>query len=845
MRAIVAVLILSCSLWAAPTIQTVTTGAELTTAIGVAAAANTGPQVIVLTAGNNFDTATGFTLPARSGSYTGWITLRSSRVGELNGKTRVAPADVAKMATLRVNPTQVNDFIPVIYTNGHPSSYWRLEGLEFTVYTTGKQHAGWLIGIGYGTDEAETEPSKVSHHFVIDRCYIHGIAFDNGPKDGIRVNGDNIEVLNSYISEIKRDDAESHGILGYSFSGPLLVRNTFVGGAAIGSMIGGAGSVNVSIQPNNVQFLGNHYQGTPTHRALRYADNPQGTVVPSVCSVMDPGAYYITNQTFWKTDTSEFYVCNGAAASANWHKIATGITGNVCMDGDFWNNTTAVTYFTCSGGQWVSAGSDRTITGGSVSPFTRFWSKNRFELKKVTGALVEGNLIENCFSPTIQQQRCSAILLNWVTNQDGPWATLRSVSIQNNLIRRTAQMYNEGIESSSRIGSFLHRYPYDVAVDNNLVQDGNNAGILTAINQLSYYNVPPITIGIGGVGINTYGHSRFTHNTLINPLASTIFWPNGFINSEAATVGRSVSDNIFEVGWTSKAASWNGGGGCASFDTQWTSRSLKNNIAVQLGQELNAALTPDWYDTADCRSWAFPWKRSTAGVSNPVYSASITGGVLTIRFGTGPDDYWLGHGLLQGTKVKLAGWTATTGTINGTYTLPRLWCSSDSVLTKQYYQPTLCLPTAATGPVTVLGTVEATVDYTDYAAQNFRLASTSAYKGWATDSSDPGVNQDTVEWATATASSGLDNPYLDFRVRAITPTATGAVVRFTAYSDAACTWLTSSTRAFGDTLGAWGSGTRIGRDGVITASGLSSNTGYWYRVTCDGTTRDGQFVTTH
>ena len=212
--------------------------------------------------------------------------------------------------------------------------------------------------------------------------------------------------------------------------------------------------------------------------------------------------------------------------------------------------------------------------------------------------------------------------------------------------------------------------------------------------------------------------------------------------------------------------------------------------------------------------------------------------MLTISFGT---DYWLGHGLLQGTKIKLAGWTPAG--LNGTYTVPRLHCATANV-TAPKGQLTLCFPTSETGAV-VPSTIEATVAYTDYAAQNFRLAASSVYKGWATDSSDPGVNQDTVEWATATASSGLDNPYLDFRVRAITPTATGAVVRFTAYSDAACTWLTSSTRAFGDTLGAWGSGTRIGRDGVITASGLSSNTGYWYRVTCDGTTRDGQFVTTH
>jgi hypothetical protein len=820
------VLIFACALvWGAPTIQTVTTGAELQTAINTAAAADSGPQIIVLTAGNNFDTAGGFTLPARSGSYTGWITLRSSRISELPGKTRVVPADSAKMATLRVT---AGGYAPVMYTSGHPSAYWRLEGLEFTLSTTSLSNQGWLVGIGAGTDAGETEPSLVSHHFVVDRCYIHGIAFDNGPRDGIRVNGDDVEVLNSYISEIKRDDTETHGILGYSLNGPVLIRNTFVGGASIGSLIGGANASNVSIQPSNVQFLGNHYQGTPTHRALRFVGAPQGTAAPSGAGVA---------QTYWKTDTSEFYVYGSAA----WRLVATGITGNVCMDGDFWSDTSGPTHYICSGGVWTSTGADRTITGGTP-PFTAFASKNRFELKKVTGALVEGNLIENCFSPTTGQQTCSAFLLNWVTDQDQPWSTLRNITIRNNLIRRTGQMYVEGVIDSPRRGDFLQRWPRENMAENNLVQDGNNPGILQAINRLSYYNVPPVTTGLGGVGVNGFDGSRFIHNTVINPLASENFWPNSFVYGEAGTAaGRNMSDNIFEVGGLSNAAYWLDHAGCSGFDEHWPKHNLKNNVLVHLGHQLDSSV-PGWFDFADCRTWATSWKRSGAGVSNPIYSASIAAGVLTIRFGTGPDDYWKGHGLLQGTKVKLSGWTPAG--LNGTYTIPRLWCGSGSTITAQSYQPTLCLPTAETGAVTP-GTIEASIDYTDYAALNFRLAATSAYKGWATDGSDPGANQDMVEWATATAASGTDNPYLDFRVRSITPTSDGAVFRYTAYSTAACTWRASSTRAFSDNLGSWGSETRIGRDGSITVTGLTSNTGYWYRMTCDSKIRDGEVVTTH
>jgi hypothetical protein len=254
---------------------------------------------------------------------------------------------------------------------------------------------------------------------------------------------------------------------------------------------------------------------------------------------------------------------------------------------------------------------------------------------------------------------------------------------------------------------------------------------------------------------------------------------------------------------------------------------------VQLGHEINGS-APAYYDTPDCRSWAFPWKRTGTGVRYPVTAGSISGGVLTITFGTnGPH----GHGLLQGTKIKLAGWTPAQ--LNGTYTVPRMQCATSN-LTGQTWQQTLCLPTTATGAVG-LGTVEASVGYTDYAALNFRLAATSAYKGWATDGSDPGANQDMVEWATATATSGADNPYLDFRVRSISPTADGAVLRLTAYSTAECTWTISSTRAFADSLGAV-SQSRTGRDTTAIITGLASSTGYWYRVSCDSRNREGEFV---
>ena len=190
-------------------------------------------------------------------------------------------------------------------------------------------------------------------------------------------------------------------------------------------------------------------------------------------------------------------------------------------------------------------------------------------------------------------------------------------------------------------------------MDNNLVQDGNNLGVLAALNKLSYYNIPPISTGLGGAGATAYNHSRFTHNTVINPLTSDLFWSNGFVYSEGNSTGRYIADNIFEIGSISGAASWTGGGGCLSFDGHWTNRSLKNNLAIQVGQHRDNA-APSYYDTVDCRSWAFPWKRSGTGVWQPVYSASIAGGVLTIQFGPTNDGYY-GHGLTSRDQDQVGG----------------------------------------------------------------------------------------------------------------------------------------------------------------------------------------------
>ena len=77
------------SVFAAPVIRTVCASgcnySNLQTAINAAQ----GGWMLVLKAGETYSTATGFTLPAHAG--TGWVEIRSSRLGELPGNKRVFP----------------------------------------------------------------------------------------------------------------------------------------------------------------------------------------------------------------------------------------------------------------------------------------------------------------------------------------------------------------------------------------------------------------------------------------------------------------------------------------------------------------------------------------------------------------------------------------------------------------------------------------------------------------------------------------------------------------------------------------------------------------------------------
>src|ERR1041385_4184165 len=105
------------------------------------------------------------TLPQKSG--TGEIVIQSSRISELPEGVRVNPSQSALFAKFQsVTPAD-----PVVKTVAGAHHY-RFQGIEFSTANASVIIYD-IIRLG-DTKYNQTTLSQVPHHFVIDRCYIHG-----------------------------------------------------------------------------------------------------------------------------------------------------------------------------------------------------------------------------------------------------------------------------------------------------------------------------------------------------------------------------------------------------------------------------------------------------------------------------------------------------------------------------------------------------------------------------------------------------------------------------------------------------------------------------------------------
>ena len=256
--AVIATFFVLSSLHANAATLTVPAGGSLQSAINAAQPGDT----IILQAGATY---TGdFVLPNKSG--TEYITIQSSRVDELPEGVRVGPAQKALFARLQ-NASSASPIIVAALSSHH----YRLVGLEIATTTSALVYD--LVRFGENSQTA----AQVPHDFIIDRSWIHGHATQDVQR-GITMNGAEITVSNSYISDIHGRGYDTQAICGWNGPGPFRIINNYLEASGENVMFGGALPSITNLVPSNIEIKRNYFfkplswkVGHPTYAGIHWS----------------------------------------------------------------------------------------------------------------------------------------------------------------------------------------------------------------------------------------------------------------------------------------------------------------------------------------------------------------------------------------------------------------------------------------------------------------------------------------------------------------------------------------------------------------------------------------------
>jgi len=199
-------------------------------------------DVIVLQAGAVY---TGpFTLPSKPG--TDWITVRSSAAASLPAAgNRVTPVNAGAMPKLEAGTQSV-------IATAAGAHHYRFIGLEIRpgppVTLSVHNALGWLRQVWRGgggreppsstaqaaflenlvnLGNADTSIVTLPHHIIFDRCYLHGDP-TVGARRGVAMNGADIAVIDSYLSDFKEVGNDSQALSAWNGSGPFKIVDDYL-----------------------------------------------------------------------------------------------------------------------------------------------------------------------------------------------------------------------------------------------------------------------------------------------------------------------------------------------------------------------------------------------------------------------------------------------------------------------------------------------------------------------------------------------------------------------------------------------------------------------------------------
>lgn len=200
-----------------------------------------------------------FVLPNKPGAA--WITIRTVQPAHSTlppPGVRVQPEHAPAMATLE-------SASGAVLTAASGAHHYRFSGVEIRPATSGSWR-NWLGNerpdvFRYGLvvlGEYPDAPEDVPHHFIFERCYLHGDP-EIGARRGIAMNSAHTAVVDSWLADFKAEGEDAQALIGWSGPGPHLIANNYVEAAGENLLYGGGDPAIHDLVPADIEIRGNHF----------------------------------------------------------------------------------------------------------------------------------------------------------------------------------------------------------------------------------------------------------------------------------------------------------------------------------------------------------------------------------------------------------------------------------------------------------------------------------------------------------------------------------------------------------------------------------------------------------
>ena len=339
---------------------------------------------------------------------------------------------------------------------------------------------GWytLLELGTNSDEQPTADST-PYAIVFDRVFVHGHP-TKGQQRCISMNGRDLEVRNSYVTDCSSFAVDSQAIGAFNAPGPLKIINNYLEAATENVMLGGADPRINGLVQSDVEIRRNHFFKPAAWRnpIMAPPSTPSTSVAGSGTGNLQPGTHYFKVVAVLESGGDIALSAPSGEASVNIGNSDAAVVLN-------WSAVAGADRYRVYLGTWPG-GQDRYIETSSSdtqlvyradgevweAPPTsgqRWNVKNLLELKNAQRVLIDGNVFEYLWPAS---QSGYAILFS-PRNDEGraPWSAVRDVTFTNNILRHTSgginilgQDYLQVSERTERI-TIRNNLFYDLSFD--------------------------------------------------------------------------------------------------------------------------------------------------------------------------------------------------------------------------------------------------------------------------------------------------------------------------------------------------------------------------------------------